>query len=89
MEESKTHKGLSKAESGKETAIVGGVLTGLGAMLPNIQAITVYLNQFDGATIIAALSVVGVGVIAVGGWRWWMGRMIAHEGRVTATQAKV
>ena len=89
METSKTHKGLSKAESGKETAIVGGVLTGIGAMLPNIQAITAYLNQFDGATILTALSVVGLGVVGVGAWRWWMGRMIAHEGRVTATQAKV
>jgi GH24 family phage-related lysozyme (muramidase) len=89
MEQSKTHRGLSKAESGKETAIVGGVLTGIGAMLPNIQAITAYLNQFDGATILTALSVVGVGVIAVGAWRFWVGKMQAHEGRVTATQAKV
>jgi lysozyme len=89
MEESKTHKGLSKAESGKETAIVGGVLTGIGAMLPNIQAITAYLNQFDGATILTTLSVIGVGVIAVGGWRWWRGRIIAYEGRLTAERAKI
>jgi lysozyme len=89
MEQSDTHRGLSKAESGKETAIVGGVLTGLGAMLPNIQAITTYLSQFDGRTILATLSVIGVGVVAVGGWRWWRGRIIAYEGRLTATEAKV
>ena len=89
MEESDTHRGLSKAESGKETAIVGGVLTGLGAMLPNIQAITAYLAQFDGATILTALSVIGVGVVGVGVWRWWRGRIIAYEGRVNAVQAKV
>lgn len=89
MEESDTHRGLSKAESGKETAIVGGVLTGLGAMLPNIQAITSYLAQFNSATILAALSVIGVGVIGVGAWRWWRGRIIAYEARQTSTVAKV
>ena len=89
MEESDTHRGLSKAESGKETAIVGGVLTGLGAMLPNIQAITAYLAQFDGGTILATLSVIGVGVVGVGAWRWWRGRIIAYEARQTSTQAKV
>jgi len=89
MEQSRTHKGLSKAESGKETAIVGGVLTGIGAMLPNIQAITNYFNQFNGVTILTTLSVIGVGVIAVGGWRWWRGRIIAYEGRLTAERAKI
>lgn len=89
MEDSDTHRGLSKAESGKETAIVGGVLTGLGAMLPNIQAITSYLAQFDGGTILATLSVIGVGVVGVGAWRWWRGRIIAYEARQTSTQAKV
>ena len=89
MEDSDTHRGLSKAESGKETAIVGGVLTGLGAMLPNIQAITAYLNQFDGVTILTTIAVIGVGVAGVGGWRWWRGRIIAFEGRLNATEAKI
>jgi lysozyme len=89
MEESDTHRGLSKAESGKETAIVGGVLTGLGAMLPNIQAITAYLNQFDGVTILTTIAVIGMGVAGVGGWRWWRGRIIAYEGRQRATEAKI
>lgn len=89
MEESDTHRGLSKAESGKETAIVGGVLTGLGAMLPNIQAITAYLAQFNSATILATLSVIGVGVVGVGAWRWWRGRIIAYEARQTSTVAKI
>lgn len=89
MEDSDTHRGLSKAESGKETAIVGGVLTGLGAMLPNIQAITAYLNQFDGVTILTTIAVIGVGVAGVGGWRWWRGRIIAYEGRLNATEAKI
>ena len=89
MENSDTHRGLSKAESGKETAIVGGVLTGLGAMLPNVQVITSYFAQFNGATILTTISVIGVGVACVGAWRWWRGQIIAYEARQTSTQAKI
>jgi hypothetical protein len=80
---------LSKAESGKETLIIGGTVTGLGAMLPNIQALTGYLEKFPAKTILMSLAVIGVAIALVGLWRWWVGRMIAHEGRVTATQPKV
>jgi hypothetical protein len=89
LEDSKTVSGISKAESGKETAIIGGVLTGLGAVLPQIQAITNYLAQFDAKTILAALSVIGVSVAAVGGWRWYAGKMLAYEGRQEATRTKI
>lgn len=89
MEESKTHKGLSKAESGKETVIIGTTVTGIGALLPNVSALTNYLQQFPTETILKTVAIIGVVVIVVGLWRWYAGRMIAYDGRVEATQTKV
>jgi GH24 family phage-related lysozyme (muramidase) len=89
MEESKTHKGLSKKESGQETVIIGGTVTGIGALLPNIQSLTNYLQQFPMKTILTAVAVIGVAIILVGLWRWYAGRMIAYEGRQEATTTKV
>ena len=89
MEESKTHKGLSKKESGQETVIIGGTVTGIGALLPNIQSLTNYLQQFPMKTILMAVAVIGVAIILVGLWRWYAGRMIAYEGRQEATMTKV
>ena len=89
MEESKTHKGLSKKESGQETVIIGGTVTGIGALLPNIQSLTNYLQQFPTKTILTAVAVIGVAIILVGLWRWYAGRMIAYEGRQEATTTKV
>ena len=89
MEESKTHKGLSKAESGKETVIIGTTVTGIGALLPNVSALTNYLQQFPTETILKTVAIIGVVVIVVGLWRWYAGRMIAYDGRVEATTTKV
>lgn len=89
MESSKTHKGLSKKESGKETIGIGVVLAGLGTILPQLQMLTAFLDSVPTGTILKALLIVGIGVAAVGGWRWYAGKMIAYEGRITATQAKV
>lgn len=89
MEQSKTHKGLSKADSGKETVIIGGTVTGLGALLPNVQALTSYLEKFPTKTILMTLAIIGVAIVLVGLWRWYAGRMIAYEGRQEAETTKV
>lgn len=89
MEASKTHKGLSKKESGTEAIWTGAGLTGLAALLPYIDAITVYVAKYSAMTIFTAAGVIGVSMIGVGVWRWWAGRMIAHEGRLEAKQGKV
>jgi lysozyme len=89
MEASKTHRGLSKKESGTEAIWTGAGLTGLAALLPYIDAITVYVAKYSAATIFTAAGVIGVSMIGVGAWRWWAGRMIAHEGRLEAKQGKV
>lgn len=89
MEDSKTHKGLSKAESGKETVIIGTTVTGIGALLPNVSALTNYLQQFPTETILKTVAIIGVIVIVIGLWRWYAGKMISYEGRTEATQTKV
>ena len=89
MEQSKTHKGLSKKESGQETVIIGTTVTGIGALLPNINALTAYLEKFPVKSILLTVAIVGVANVLVGAWRWWAGRMIAYEGRQEAERPKV
>jgi GH24 family phage-related lysozyme (muramidase) len=89
MEQSKTHRGLSKKESGQETVIIGTTVTGIGALLPNINALTAYLEKFPVKTILLTVAIIGVAILIVGAWRWWAGRMIAWEGRQEAEQPKV
>ena len=89
LEESKTHKGLSKKESGQETVAIGTTLGGLSLILPHIEALTSFLEKYPATSILSALTVIGVIVAGVGGWRWWAGKMIAHEGRLEATTTKV
>jgi GH24 family phage-related lysozyme (muramidase) len=89
MEQSKTHKGLSKKESGQETVIIGGTVTGIGALLPNVNALTAYLEKFPVKSILLTVAIIGVCILIVGAWRFWAGRMIAYEGRLEAEQPKV
>jgi Phage-related lysozyme (muraminidase) len=89
MEESRTHKGLSKAESGRETVVIGGTITGIGAILPQVQAITSYLSKFPLSSVLYTLVLIGVIVAIVGAWRWWVGRMMTYEGRQMAERTKV
>ena len=89
MEESKTHQGLSKADSGKETVVIGGTVTGIGALLPHLQAVTTYLEKFPVRSILYALAVVGIVMLIIGAWRWFAGTMIAWDGRQQATRPKI
>jgi len=89
MEQSKTHKGLSKKESGQETVIIGGTVTGIGAMLPNVNALTAYLEKFPVKSILLTVAIIGVCILIVGAWRFWAGKMLAYEGRQEAAQAKI
>jgi GH24 family phage-related lysozyme (muramidase) len=89
MEQSQTHRGLSKAESGRETVVVGGTLTGIGALLPQLQAVTAYIEKFPAKSILYTMVIIGIIVAIVGAWRWFAGRMIAWEGRVKAERTKV
>ena len=102
MEDSKTHKGLSKAESGREGVTAGAVLTSGATVLAAVEggANTAErtLNAADRANdLVFGLSagdvvtvglVIGVPLILWGGWRWWAGRMIAYEGRSEAIEPK-
>jgi lysozyme len=89
MEESKTHKGLSKKESGQETTIIGGTLAGMAIFLPYIDTLTAFLSKYPATTIFSALGVIGLLTVGVGAWRFWVGKMMAWEGRQEAVQAKI
>jgi len=88
-EDSVTVKGISKAESGRETVGIGVVLAGLGTLLPQLQVITTFLQNVPTLVILKALLLVGLGVAVIGAWRWYAGKMMAYEGRINATQTKV
>lgn len=89
MEDSETHRGLSKAESGKEAAIIGGAATVITASLPLARELTGFLKTVDMQTVLTAGAVFGMVLLGVGGWRWWRGKIIAFEGRLNGTQPKV
>lgn len=88
MEDSETHRGLSKSESGKEAVYGGTGVTLLAAMLPLMRELTGFFEQFEMRSILLTIFLVGITCIAVGGWRWWRGKIIAYEGRVNAREGK-
>lgn len=89
MEESETHRGLSKAESGREAVIVGTTATVITGSLPLLRDLTGFLNAVDISTLLRAGVVFGFVLLAVGAWRWWRGKIISYEGRLNGTQPKV
>lgn len=89
MEDSKTHKGLSKAESGKEAVIVGTTVTGVTAGLPVAKELAGFFKAYDLQVLLTAGLAFGGVLLLVGAWRWWAGKQIAYEGRQTASQPKV
>ena len=89
MEDSETHRGLSKAESGREIAAVGGAAGIITASLPLARDLTGFFEAVQMKTLLTAGLCFGVILIGVGLWRWWRGNIIAYEGRINGTQPKV
>jgi GH24 family phage-related lysozyme (muramidase) len=89
MESSQTFKGLSKANSGQETAIIGGTATVLTASLPMAKELTGFMKAVDTTVMLKAGLVFGGVLVVIGLWRWWRGLIIAYEGRQNAEGPKV
>ena len=103
MEDSKTHKGLSKADSGREGLTAGAVITSGATVLAAVEGGTVAAERtldaagrannlifgLSAGDIITVGIVIGLPLIVWGGWRWYAGRMLAYEGRQEGTQVKV
>jgi len=89
METSQTFKGLSKQDSGRETALIGGGLATVTMAAPAAKELTGFFKAYDMQTILIAGGTFAGILLIIGGWRWWAGRMIAYEGRQKAEQPKV
>lgn len=89
MEESETHRGLSKKDSGQEAVGVGATVGGIAAIMPMFSEITGFFERYSTGTMVKAAMGIGVALCAVGLWRWWRGSIIAYEGRINTTRAKV
>jgi len=88
METSQTFKGLSKQDSGRETALIGGGLATVTMAAPAAKELTGFFKAYDMQTILIAGGTFAGILLIIGGWRWWAGRMIAYEGRQKAEQPK-
>ena len=88
IEESTTFRGLSKADSGKESIKTSVVLGSAAAAVPTVNAVTGYLERYSTSAIIGTMLLFAGALLAVGIWRWWRGQIIAYEGRQEATQPK-
>jgi hypothetical protein len=100
MEDSKTHRGLSKKDSGKEGVQIGTILSGAAGAAGTVKALTK-----DTATTVEAAQpliagftlnhliliglMIGIPLAIWGAWRMYRGEMIAREGREDGTQLKV
>lgn len=100
MEDSETHRGLSKKESGRESTGAGftltAVATGSAALAgvsdtakKTMENTTGLIGSVSLKDIITIAFIVGAGLVVSGLWRWWRGAIIAYEGRQNATQPKV
>jgi len=90
MEQSTTFKGLSKADSGKEAAIIStGVLAGVGYSIPYADKMTAYVSKYPPETIFKVLAIIAALGIGYGLWRRWAGLMIAEDGRQKAEGPKL
>jgi len=90
MEESTTFRGLSKADSGRETAIIAGtVLGGVGYALPYADKVTAYVDKYPPQTILMVIGGLAAVIALYGLWRILKGNALAYEGRQAATGPKV
>lgn len=100
MEDSETHRGLSKKDSGREGRDVGAILAGAGSMagaakgLSRDTAATVentgpLVAGFTADHFIILAIFAGIGLLVWGLWRMFMGERIAKQGREDGTQLKL
>jgi GH24 family phage-related lysozyme (muramidase) len=100
MEDSKTHRGLSKKDSGKEGVQMGAVLTGAATTMGTMRELTrdtaataesasPLIGGFTANHLILVGLFIGVPLLIWGAWRMMRGEMIAREGRQEGTQLKV
>lgn len=100
MEDSKTHRGLSKKDSGKEGVQMGAVLTGAATTMGTVRELTrdtaataesasPLIGGFTANHLILVGLFIGVPLLLWGAWRMMRGEMIAREGRQEGTQLKV
>ena len=100
MEDSKTHRGLSKRDSGKEGVQIGTILAGASTAAGTVKGVTkdtattveVAQPLIAGFTLNHLILIgvfIGVPLMVWGAWRWMRGDMIAREGRQEGTQLKV
>jgi len=100
MEDSKTHRGLSKKDSGREGRDVGAILAGAGSAAGAVNSLSKNTAQtventqpliagFTFNHIIIMAMLIGVGLLIWGLWRMYRGETIAREGRDEAGQSKV
>lgn len=100
MEDSKTHRGLSKKDSGKEGVQMGAVLTGAATTMGTVRELTrdtaataesagPLVGGFTANHLILVGLFIGVPLLIWGAWRMMRGEMIAREGRQEGTQLKV
>lgn len=82
MESSKTYKAVSRADRGKETAIIGTITgTGLTAAAANAERVGTVIEKFKPETFLIMALLFGAFLVIMGGIMWWSGRNEAYHRR--------
>jgi GH24 family phage-related lysozyme (muramidase) len=82
LEESKTYKAVSRADRGKETAIIGTITgTGLTAAAANAERVGTVIEKFKPETFLVMAVMFGLFLVIMGGLMWWSGRNEAYHRR--------
>lgn len=82
MEESKTYKAVSRADRGKETAIIGTLTgTGVTAAAANAERVGSLIEKFKPETFFIMAGMIGVFLVVMGLIMWWSGRNEAYHRR--------
>ena len=103
MEDSQTHRGLSKKESGQEAVKLGAFVSGGATVVATVDSLTRGVertqdtahgaaNLVGGFTLTDLILIalfIGVPLVGIGLWRWYRGQDIADDGRRDGTQTKI
>lgn len=82
MEDSRTYKAVSRADRGKETAIIGTLTgTGLTAAAANAERVGTVIEKFKPETFLVMAVLFGLFLVIMGGLMWWSGRNEAYHRR--------